>query len=218
MNSFVYTFCSSTEAKGWYLAKVISLEHDGSAIRKGKQEEAINLRWVPARGNGKWFLPPCELMPSRLSKVNAFTVDLTVISCKEDHCQAFQEVSKCCDDLDQTLKPPKYVSLVYDGKKVDNGKTKNISGATSHCPSSTAQEAGKRFSSEFMKQLDNLDKSHVRGEFKLWIYKRRLVPSFHTSLAVEAIPDSTLRKVQSQAIKKIKKWLGLTSNLSCTQA
>ena len=109
------------------------------------------------------------------------------------------------------------------GWTVGSGRIRNISGSTkflgqtqSHSLLSTAHEAGKKFLEEFERQIHNLDCSPIQGEYKLWIYKRLVVPAFHFSLAVDAIPNSILRKMQSNAIRRVKKWLGRTR--SCTTA
>ena len=238
-NSYIYALWDeedSAEASGWYLAKVTSILPDGSAslyYRKTRASETINLndiQWFSSRGNGKWFLHPEKGVPNQLSaphKVKGFADDSTVISSStEDHQRALHALAHFCTDLALTLKPPKCVSFVYDGRQVDkrttfylgDGKTRNIaSGPTRflgqtlcHTPLSTAQEAGKRLSSEFSRQLNNLDQSPIRGEFKLWIYRRFMVSCFHYHLAVDTIPTSTLKKMQANAVRKIKKWLGLT--------
>ena len=54
-----------------------------------------------------------------------------------------------------------------------------------------------------------LEKAPLRGEYKLWIYKRYLVPSFHFLLAVDLISKSTISKLQKAAMRCIKSWLGL---------
>ena len=99
-----------------------------------------------------------------------------------------------------------------DGKirNIASGSTRFLGQTLCHTPLSTAQEAGKRLSSEFSRQLNNLDQSPIRGEFKLWIYRRFMVSCFHYHLAVDTIPTSTLKKMQANAVRKIKKWLGLT--------
>ena len=75
----------------------------------------------------KLFLPSDELAASCLSKphkAKAYADDLTVVSSSSrDHCQALLEISKLCADIDLTLKPSKYVSLVYDGERVDKKTT-----------------------------------------------------------------------------------------------
>ena len=41
---------------------------------------------------------------------------------------------------------------------------------------------------------------------------RFLIPSFH--LAVDVIPDSSIKKAQSQCTRRIKSWLGLTKGVT----
>ena len=81
----------------------------------------------------------------------------------------------------------KWVSLILNENKPDKtttfnlgyGKTRNISsGPTrflrqtqSYSSFTTVREAGKHFSDEFERQLNNLDSSLIRSEYKLWIYK-----------------------------------------------
>ena len=66
-DSFIYSFWSeegSSEKPGWYLAKVLSIAVEGVArlrYQSGGLFETVQLssiKWAPAKGNGKWFLPP----------------------------------------------------------------------------------------------------------------------------------------------------------------
>ena len=109
------------------------------------------------------------------------------------------------------------VSFVFDGKKiiksasfqVGQGSTRNItSGPTKflgQLQTSSQKlntfESGKKFISTFQRKLENLDQVHVRGEYKLWIYKRYLVPSFHFALAVDPIPETSIKKMQATALR-----------------
>ena len=61
----------------------------------------------------------------------------------------------------------------------------------------------------FQAQLNNLDTAPIRGEYKLWIFRCLLIPSFHFSLAVDAIPECALKKMEALATQKVKRWLGL---------
>ena len=140
----------------------------------------------------------------------------------KDHATALQTIDKHCSDLDLTLKPSKCVPFVYYGKKMlsnitfslKDGPTRNIStGPTKflghtlcHTLPATTKESGKRFMISFLEKLDSLDTSPIRGEYKLWILRRFLIPSFHFVLSVEVIPDSSIKKVQSQCTRKIKSW------------
>ena len=231
----------SDEPQGWYLAKITSVESDGTATvlyRKGKTLETFNLsevNWFSAPGNGKWYL---SRLPSTLDtkcskphKVKGFADDLSVFSSSmKDHEVALQSIDNCCSNLNLTLKPSKCVSFVYDGKKVlnnatfllGNGSSRNISSGPTkflghtlcHNPTTTAKQSGRRFMNSFLEKLDNLDTSPIRREYKLWILRRFLVPSFHFVLAVDVIPESCIKKVQSQCAKRIKVWLGLTKGVT----
>ena len=79
-----------------------------------------------------------------------------------------------------------------------------------HNSSVTSRECGKRFAEAFREKISNLDSSPIRGEYKLWILRRFLIPSFHFTLAVDAVPVSSIRRAQSLCTRKIKTWLGLS--------
>ena len=234
----------SDEPQGWYLAKVTSVSADGTATvlyRKGRMLESINhskTNWFPAPGNGKWYLPSppptatiTNTKQSKTHKVKGYADDLSVFSSSmKDHAAALQTIDKHCSDLDLRLKPSKCVSFIYNGKKVlrnvtfplKEGSTKNICTGPNkflghtlcHTLPATAKESGKRFMNSFLEKLDSLDTSPIRGEYKLWILRRFLIPSFHFVLSVDVIPDSSIKKVQSQCTKKIKGWLGLTRGVT----
>ena len=59
-----------------------------------------------------------------------------------------------------------------------------------------------------------MDAAPIRGEYKLWILRRFLIPSFHFVLSVDVTPHSSIKKVQSQCTRKIKSWLGLTRGIT----
>ena len=123
------------------------------------------------------------------------------------------------------MKPAKCVPLAFDGKKmvrsasfqVGSGSTRNIASGstkflgqvqTSSLKLNTC-ESGKRFITDFQKKLENLEQVRIRGEYKLWIYKRYMVPSFHFALAVNPIPETAIKKMQAAALRMIKRWLNL---------
>ena len=133
-NSHVYALWeeeNSTEPPGWYLAKVLSVDDQGQArlqYRKGGHTEYINLsgiRWVPAKGNGKCFLPhscdPPSLKPppmvySKPHKVKGYADDLTSISSSPaDHQEIITMVDDRCKDICLHVRPDKCYSLIYDG-------------------------------------------------------------------------------------------------------
>ena len=83
-----------------------------------------------------------------------------------------------------------------------------------HTLSATTKKSGRRFMISFLEKLDSLDTSPIRGEYKLWILRRFLIPLFHFILSVDVILDSSIKKVQSQCTRKIKSWLGLTKGVT----
>ena len=228
----------SDEPQGWYLAKITSVESDGTATvlyRKGKTLETFNLsevNWFSAPGNGKWYL---SRLPSTLDisntkcskphKVKGFADDLSVFSSSmKDHEVALQSIDNCCSDLNLTLKPSKCVSTMgrncsimqhfhLETAPVETFHQVLLSFWGTSSVTTRLQQPNNRV--RFMNSfLDNLDTSPIRGEYKLWILRRFLVPSFHFVLAVDVIPESCIKKVQSQCTKRIKVWLGLT-NMGC---
>ena len=240
-HSYIYALWeepNSNEPMGWYLAKVNSIESDGSIslkYRKGNLTEVIKLmklKWKPAHGNDKWYRSTNDITGtstktrSNPHKVKGFADDLTIISSSStDHAQALKVISDSCRDLDLKLKPPKCVSLVFDGKKmvksasfyVGSGSSRNItSGPTkflgqlqTSSKKFNTYESSKKFIATFHQKLEALDKAQVRGEYKLWIYKRYLVPSFQFILAVDPISERAIKKMQAASLKMIKRWLNL---------
>ena len=61
----------------------------------------------------------------------------------------------------------------------------------------------------FSTSLTHLDRAPIRGEYKIWIYRRYLVPSLHYKLAVNVVAKTTINKMNATATKYIKRWLGL---------
>ena len=59
------------------------------------------------------------------------------------------------------------------------------------------------------KKLENLEKSLVRGEFKLAVYTRYLLPSLRYHLTVHTIHKTHLDELDLIAQRYLKKWLGI---------
>ena len=57
--------------------------------------------------------------------------------------------------------------------------------------------------------MDNLDKTAVRPEFKLEIYKIYILPSIRFLLTVHDLPQTYLLKLDSMANQYLKRWAGL---------
>ena len=244
IGSYVYALWNeyrSDEKPGWYLAKVCSVSDEGETILQYKaggriEKVAISeICWAPAKGNGKWFLPPSTTLPSipmtpaKLSKdhkVKAYADDLTIITENPvDHQLVLSFANDKCRDIGLTIRPDKCFSLVTDGKSVTNatftvgdGHTSNINdhptaflGSTvCHNACQTKRTASESFDKLFTSILSRLDRAKIRGEYKVWIYKRYLVPSLHFKLSVNPISTQTIKKANALATKCIKSWLGLT--------
>ena len=120
--------------------------------------------------------------------------------------------------------------MVFDGNevkkkatfRVGDGVTRNITdGATTFLGSvlaasqqGTKTQAGEILLEAFSEKLSNLDKAQIRGEYKLWIYKRYLTQSIRFFLSVNPIPLTYVSKMQKMGLKLLKKWLGLTQSTS----
>lgn len=46
--------------------------------------------------------------------------------------------------------------------------------------------------------------AHIRGEYKVWIYERYLVPSLQFKFAVDGLPVTIIKKSNVLATKSIK--------------
>ena len=125
-DSFIYAFWSeegSSEKPGWYLAKVLSIAVDGVAslrYRSGGLFETVQLssiKWAPAKGNGKWFLPPGSLIPSlpiveasysKEHTVKGFADDLTILSrTPTDHQDVLTSIDYWCKEICLCIRPDK---------------------------------------------------------------------------------------------------------------
>ena len=99
-------------------------------------------------------------------------------------------------------------------RNISSGPTEFLGHTLCHTLPATTKESGKRFMTSFLEKLESSDTSPIQEEYKLWILCRFLIPSFQFVLSVDAIPDSSIRKVQSQCARKIKSWLGLTRGVT----
>ena len=85
---------------------------------------------------------------------------------------------------------------------VGGGRTSNIhehhttflGSIVAHSSRHTTKIASQLFLEAFTSSLKKLDQTVIRREYKVWIYKRYLVPSYHFKLAVNAISSSTIKK------------------------
>ena len=65
------------------------------------------------------------------------------------------------------------------------------------------------FSTIITAHLQGLDRSPVRGEYKVWMYRRYVIPSLHYEMSVNGTTVSISKKLNSLATRYLKKWLGL---------
>ena len=62
---------------------------------------------------------------------------------------------------------------------------------------------------ELLTKLENIEKSAVRNEFKLWIYKHYFLPSVRFILTVHDLTKTDQTKLDALCTKYVKKWTGL---------
>ena len=243
--SYIYALWDergSDEDRGWYLAKVMSVQELGDVTlkyRKGGLTEDVNLlkiKWIPAKGNGKWFLPrSCDppsytstptIAHSKPHKVKGYADDLTIISSTPaERQEVITHVDNRCKDVCLNIRPDKCHSLLFDGKAACKGPVINVGGGTTSnikekCTTflgsifaSNAKARKKacndKFAQEFTVRLKRLDSAPIRGEYKVWIYRRYVVPSLHYELSVNGTSIYITKKLNSLATRFVKRWLGL---------
>ena len=76
---------------------------------------------------------------------------------------------------------------------------------------SPASTAKKQLEEKISLALKSIDSRPIRGEYKVWIYRKYVVPSSRYLLTVDPISDNGIRSIQSTAMK-FKKWLRLPRN------
>ena len=79
----------------------------------------------------------------------------------------------------------------------------------------TAKDHHEVLSDILTTKLENLDSSLVRGEYKLAVYERYLLPSMRYHLSIHTIHQTHLEKLDMIAQKYLKKWLGVPTR-GCT--
>lgn len=122
------------------------------------------------------------------------------------------------------IRPDKCYSLLYDGKVatrlpciiVGGGTTTNVVakpttflGSIVTCSSSSRKkESNSALSSTLPSYLQHLDNTPVRGEYKVWMYRRYVIPSLHYKLSVNGASIYITKKLNSLATRYLKKWPG----------
>ena len=159
-------------------------------------------------------------------RVKGYCDDLTLISSNQnEHKSTLKLIDLRCQGLDLHLKPAKCISLAFDGRKVvpdvtyaltagrtlsiSNHPTKFLGKVLADCPRSTAKHAVSRLKSLILPNLQKIDDTHIRGEYKTWILNYYLLPSIHFHLMVNDIPKSHIYSLQRKLTRTLKKWLNL---------
>ena len=137
--------------------------------------------------------PIPKIQKSNPHCVKGFADDLTIISQHEqEHASALHTVSNKCSDIDLEIRPDKCVSVVYSGSKIKKtcsfpigeGHTRNLSSGAAarflghtlaHSLSVQRNLSSEKITNLFINMLEKVNEAPLRGEHKLWIYKRYLV-------------------------------------------
>ena len=170
---------------------------------------------------------------SRSHKTKAFADDLTIISSSIHSHQAVLDITtQRCMEIDLQIRPDKCTSILFDGKKlltnssmplpcgktrdIRSAPTKFLGGFIAHNRKTARLAASDHLSTTITSALRKLEKSPIRGEYKIWVLKHYVGPSVNFFLAIDDIPKCTLKSIQGKITKHIKKWLNLPR--STTQA
>ena len=141
---------------------------------------------------------------------------------KRTHQRIINEIVKHINSMGMKIKPskcrsfsiksgsPETVHFDIEGYKVPSiaeeeqkflGRVLFFSGKSSEC--------FDLLESKIREKLENLNKSAVRNEFKLEIYKIYVLPSIRFLLTVHDLPITHLKKLDAVADKYLKNWAGL---------
>ena len=158
-----------------------------------------------------------EVKKSSEHKVKGFADDITIINTNpEDHQQILTYINSHCFDTGLTIRPDKCYSVVFNGKKVVEhlpfavgpGQTRDIRkysttflGSTvSHSFHQSMIQASEAFSTRFRIVLGHLDQMALRGEYKLWIYRRDFIPSLYFQMIVNNISATVYKNIVQNAL------------------
>ena len=149
--------------------------------------------------------------------------DFCLITCdKRTHQRIINEISKNINSMGMKLKPskcrsfsiksgaPEIVHFDIEGYKVPSiaeeeqkflGRVLFFSGKSQDCYN--------LLETSIKEKIENLDKTAVRNEFKLEIYKIYILPSIRFLLTIHDVPKTHLLKLDTMADQYLKKWAGL---------
>ena len=150
------------------------------------------------------ILPSTVTAPTVYStphKVKVYADDLTVISTSPVELQeTVNLVGVRCKDVCLNIRLDKCYSLVNDGKAATHFPCITASGGSitsivekpttflgsivAYNSKSRKKLANSAFSTILTAHLQGLDRAPVRGEYKVWMYRRYVIPSLHYELSV----------------------------------
>ena len=162
--------------------------------------------------------------------MKGFVDDITIISAnRSEHQEILSFTDGRCREVYLCIRPDKCFSVVFDGKSVAKNSSFDVGGGQTasirehpttflgstvcHSLQSSKRSASESFLKGFLASLRKLDSTPVRGEYKVWIYKRYMVPSFHFKLAVNDVSFTAIKKANAIATKCIESWLGLSRSI-----
>jgi len=119
---------------------------------------------------------------------------------KPSKCRSFSIKSGSPETLHFDIEGYKVPSIAEEEQKF-LGRVLFFSGKSSEC--------FDLLESKIREKLENLNKSAVRNEFKLEIYKIYVLPSIRFLLTVHDLPITHLEKLDAVADKYLKNWAGL---------
>ena len=130
-----------------------------------------------------------------------------------------------CKDICLSVRPDKCHTLLFDGKVTRKGPVINMGRGTNcnitkkvttflgsifACSTKSRKRAcNDQYAKEFTARLERLDKDPIRGEYKVWIYRRYVIPSLHDELTVNGTSIFITKRLNSLATRFMKRWLGL---------
>ena len=120
-----------------------------------------------------------------------------------------------CRDVFLNIQPHKCYSLLYDGKvatrlpcitagdgniiNVVEKPTTFLGSIVAGIQKSRKRASNSAFSVALNSHLQHLDDTPVRREYKVWMYRRYVMPSLHYKLSVNSTSVSIIKKLNSLA-------------------
>ena len=152
-----------------------------------------------------------------------YTDDLCLISRdKRSHQRLINEISKHINSMGMKIKPskcrsfsiksglPDIVNFDIEGYQVPSiaNEEQKFLGRVLFFKGKSA-ECFQLLESKIKEKLENLEKTAVRNEFKIEIYKIYILPSIRFLLTVHDLLITYLKKLDTIANKYLKTWAGL---------